>query len=205
MTWRHKKIISWWEKKCGARKCCSLLVKIMLVLVEFLWIFCQLPLELSVFLYFSVPQCQGWIWLFSIRGSKLNNLSTKRQSPCQIWIVEQQNHPFFANWTDWVLSSAFIACDSWIICLFISPLIPLRPLVGLRPPSKFLHSLTLPHYYHCISTSTLSQNTTPEGILSKCWCSLILWHSQPQWVYGMVRVPRDLDCTLLLSNKKSFA
>ena len=26
--------------------------------------------------------------------------------------------------------------------------------------------------------------------------ALSLWHSQPQWVYGMVRVPRNLDCTL---------
>ena len=50
-----------------------------------------------------------------------------------------------------------------------------------------------------ITTASLSdpvQNTTPEGVLSSCWCSLTLTHTLPQWVHRRVRVPRDLDSTL---------
>ena len=59
--------------------------------------------------------------------------------------------------------------DSWVVCLFKSVLVPLRPVVGLRPPSK------IPSFYLTITTeslSVLSQNTTSEGVLSLCWCSL---------------------------------
>ena len=62
-----------------------------------------------------------------------------------------------------------IHSDCSIFCLIISPLVPLRPLVGLRP--KFLHSLTPPNYACCISLSVLSQTQLHEGILSSCGCS----------------------------------
>ena len=65
----------------------------------------------------------------------------------------------------------------------------LKSAFGLR--RRFLHSLT-------ITSATLCdpvQNTTPEGILSQCWCSLTLTHTQPQWVFRKVGVPQDLDCT----------
>ena len=68
------------------------------------------------------------------------------------------------------------------------------------------------HLFHCtlwsafglrrissfaLSRSTRSvQDTTPEGVLSWCWCSLTLTHTLPQWVHRRVRVPRDLDSTL---------
>ena len=58
---------------------------------------------------------------------------------------------------------------------------------------KFLHPLTITN----AAQSDPVQNTTPEGVLSQCWYSLILRHSQPQWVYRMVRVPRNPDCTPL--------
>ena len=149
MTWRHKKFLLM-RKKVWCQEMLLPSCKIMLFLSNF-FDFLSTTLELSVFLYFSVPQCQGWIWLFSIRGSKLNNLSTKRQSPCQIWIVEQQNHPFFANWTDWVLSlhSLLWLLDNLSVHLSLDSTAPFgRPSASV----KFLHSLTLPHYYHCIST-----------------------------------------------------
>ena len=72
-----------------------------------------------------------------------------------------------------------ICSQSKLICLFISPLVPLRPSVDLQPPSNsFILSfpLTMP---------AAIQNTTLEGVSSKCWCSLTLtlatsigiWHS----------------------------
>ena len=76
-----------------------------------------------------------------------------------------------------------ICRDSRIICLFLSPLVLLRPLVGLRPPSRNWLILSL-----CLSitTATLSDpvpNTTPEGILSLCWCSLILTHTTSMGIW----------------------
>ena len=88
-------------------------------------------------------------------------------------------------------SVLIIYSDAWVICLDISPLVPLRPLVGLRPPSNsFILSFRL-----TITTASLPdlvQNTTPEGVLSLNAGALSLWHSPPQWAYGRVRVPRNL-------------
>ena len=56
-----------------------------------------------------------------------------------------------------------------MVCLFISPSVPLRPLVGLRPSSNsFILSfcLTIP----TVSHSATVENTTPEGVLSQCGC-----------------------------------
>ena len=81
-------------------------------------------------------------------------------------------------------SVLIIHSDSWIFWLIISPLVPLRPLVGLRPPSRIPSSVTPPHYACCISLCSV-HDTTAEGVLSLCWCSLTLtltpsmgiWHS----------------------------
>ena len=169
--------------------------------------FCWTAFEMSVFLYFSVPQCEGWLWLlFDLLFENWTNSCRKWQSPSQIWLVEQQNHAFSCqlNWFA-VLEFSLFTSNSWIVCDWSSPpLIPLCPLAGLRPPSKipsFSHSasLSLLHLYR-----TLPQNTTPDLVLSQCWCSLTVTHTQPQWVYGMVRVPRDLDCPLLTLKRKSL-
>ena len=74
-------------------------------------------------------------------------------------------------------SGRIIYSDSWVVCLFISPLIPLRPLVCVRPSSKIP---SFSHYACRIS-------------LSLCWCSLSLTHTLPQQASGIVRVPRNLD------------
>ena len=66
--------------------------------------------------------------------------------------------------TDLIERSVLIICsDSWVVCLFISPLVLLRPLVGLRPPSNF--------FIHSLSTRSV-QDPTTSGVLSLCWCSL---------------------------------
>ena len=114
-----------------------------------------------------------------------------------------------------------------LFCLLISSSLSLMlsctiPLGSTSASLEFLHSLIPPHYACCIPLCSAQFDTTPEGILSQCWCSLILTHSQPQWiyrmvrvprkkwtvpqltgVYGMIRVPRDLDSTLLLSRSLS--
>ena len=69
-------------------------------------------------------------------------------------------------------SVLIIPCNCWVVCLSISPLVPLRPLVGLRPPLTFfvisLH-LTMP----TVSLSVLSKTQLQEALffLSSCWCS----------------------------------
>ena len=54
--------------------------------------------------------------------------------------------------------SCFV-CSSLHLCLSCS--VPLRPLVGLRPPSNF--------FIHSLSTCFV-QDTTPAGVLSSCGC-----------------------------------
>ena len=64
-----------------------------------------------------------------------------------------------------------LAC--WSVQLCLSSSVPLHPLVGLRSPSvsysfSFILSfhLTMPTDSH----SATVENTTPEGVLSQCWC-----------------------------------
>ena len=103
-NWGHKKSKSWCVKGYGATKCPSLVV-LLSCSSRISLIYRRQPLK-SV--CFSVSLCESWLWLFLIRCSKLKNSSAKWQSPFQIWGVEQQNHSFLANWTDWALSSHYL-------------------------------------------------------------------------------------------------
>ena len=175
---------SLWLKACGAMKCWSLVVKLS-SFCRFSLISHQLP---SKSLCLSVPPCEGWFWMFLIRCSKLKNSSTKWQSPWRI--VELNSKIIVSLPIDRIECSVLIIySDSWIFCLFISPLDLLRPLVGLRPPSKsFVLSLCLsiPAVSLSVTSKTQHQNTFSlnAGALSLC-------HSLPQWVYGILRVPRN--------------
>ena len=78
-------------------------------------------------------------------------------------------------------SVLLIHCDCWICSLTISPLVPLNPVVGLRPPSIINSLCNAASLTLCISLCSV-QNTTPKCILSECWCSLSLWHTHyPNW------------------------
>ena len=63
--------------------------------------------------------------------------------------------------------------DSWVVCLFISPLIPLRPVVGLRPPSK-IPSFSYSDWQSLLQISTFcpEHNTRIRSLLM-----LVLSHS----------------------------
>ena len=64
-----------------------------------------------------------------------------------------------------------ISSNSWIFCLFLSPLVPLYPLVSLR--RKLLYSLILPHYHSCISVwPCAKRNSRRRSLLM-----LVLAHS----------------------------
>ena len=159
--------------------------------------FLSTVLEISHCLYFSAPLCEGWLRLFLMRCSELENFTEKWQSLSQIWTVTAQNQSFLANWTDWGLSSHYslLLLHNLSVHLFLGSTVPFG-----RPSASFENSFIL-SFCLTITTASLSDpvpNTTPDLVLSKCWCSLTLTHSLPQWVYGMVRVPRDLDCTLVL-------
>ena len=183
----HEKL-SWWEKKCGATKCWSLVVQLSCS-CRFSLISHQLHLKS---LYFSAPRCEGWLRLFFIRRSKLKNSCKNWLSPSQNWSVARNNQSFLANWTDSALSSHY---SLWLLDilpdhLYLGSTAPFsRP-----PPTSFLLSLrlTMP----AVSLPAAVQNTIPEGVLSQCGCSLTLTHTLPQWRDEMVRVPRDLDSTL---------
>ena len=107
-----------------------------------------------------------------LHRSKLTNSSTKWKSFQRIF--EWNRILILSLPTDLIEGSVLRICsDSRLICLFISPLALLRPVVGFRPPSNcFILSfrLTMPS----ASLPAAIQNTTLEGVLSLCWCSLNL-------------------------------
>ena len=140
-----------------------------------------------------------WLWILSISlkfrfnrglflliaGSTLKNSLTKWQSP-QLRIPET-NHSFSEKWHPLVpqfclfdhtvscfvcsslhlrlsFSVAHVRSSTWFHCALWSAFGLLR---------KFLHSLILSHY-HSASLYDPVQNTTLEGVLSLCWCSLTL-------------------------------
>ena len=131
---------------------------------------------------------ERWLWSLLICDSKLKNSFTKWQSPWRI--IESNRRINLSLPDDLICPSVVIICsDSWIFSLLIcTPLplfqVPLRPLVGLRPPSNYV--------IHSLSTRSV-QETTPEGVVSSCGCSLTLTLTTSQKVYGRVRVPRHLD------------
>ena len=61
-------------------------------------------------------------------------------------------------------SALIIECHSSILCLFLSPLVLLRPLVGLL--RRILYSLTLSHYHYCISIWPCPKHNTRLRSLS---------------------------------------
>ena len=98
-----------------------------------------MPLKL---LNFSVPLCEGWLWLFLIRCSKLQKSFRKCQSPAQIWGVKQKNHSFLTNWINWTLSSHYLL---WLLGSLKNQSLPWFHLASL----EFLHCLIPPHYACC--------------------------------------------------------
>ena len=111
-----------------------------------------------------------------IRSSELKNARIKWQSPSQIWRVKQPNHSFLVNCTNSALSSHNLL---WIFDdLSVQISLEFTTPFG-RPSASFENSWILSL---CLTITIASpcdpvQNTTPEGILSKCWCSLSLWHT----------------------------
>ena len=124
-------------------------------------------LQLTQLTKTSKHLCSTFRWSLLLCRSKLTISSTKWQSPWRI--VEWNRRIILSMPTDVIEHSvSSISSDSMLICLFISLLVPLRPLVGLRPPSNsFILSFRL-------TMLAAVQNTTPEGVPSKCWCSLTL-------------------------------
>ena len=131
-------------KEYDATKCWSLVVQLCCS-YRISSICRQLPFKS---LCFSVLLCEGWIWLLLIRRSKLKNSSTKWKSTSQIWRVDQQNHSFLANWTNWALSSHY---SLWILdilpahlCIPVSsPQFHCALWSAFGLPRKLLHSPTL--------------------------------------------------------------
>ena len=106
--------------------------------------------------------------------------------------------------TELIESSVLIVhCDSWIFCLFISPLVPLRlcSAFGLPRLPSFSHSasLYLLHLYLSLSKTQLQKAFSLTMLVPrKEWPVL-----QLTGVYGLVLVPRDLHS--LFCNYPVFA
>ena len=99
--------------------------------------------------------------------------------------VEQNNHSFLANWSDWGLRlEADVSVHLFLDCTF-----PRRLLDGLRPPStSLILSLRL---------------TMPAGPLSECWCSLPLTVTTSIGIWHGAGATKSRLFSAIL--KKSFA
>ena len=107
-----------------------------------------------------------WLWSFLIRRrSKLKNSSTKWQSPWKI--VELHRTIILSLPTELIEHSVLtIYSDSCEVCLFISPLVPLRPLVGLRPFSNAVIISFRLTMACCISACCCSEHNSRRRSLS---------------------------------------
>ena len=127
----------------------------------------SVALQLTQLTTTSKYLCSRFEGSLLLHRSKSTNSSTKWQPPWRIVDLNRKIILFLP--TDLIEDSVIIiCCDLKVVCQFISPLAPLRPVVGLRPPSNsFILSfrLTMPAAF---------QNTTPCGVLSPCWCPLTL-------------------------------
>ena len=120
-----------------------------------------------------------WLWILSvsllslfnrrlfllIAGLKLKNSRTKWQSPSQNFRDKSFSLRKLTGFVPrfWIFDHTLSCCvfSSLHLCLSCTVpkfhLVPLRPLVGLRPRSNF--------FIHSLSTRSV-QDTTPEGVLS---------------------------------------
>ena len=111
---------------------------------------------------------------------------------------EKQNQSFLANWTDCARSSHYLLWleGSLSAHLTLGSTEPCgRPSASL----EFLHSLIPPHYTCCISLCCSPRHNIRRRSLSMLVPRKKWTVPQLTGVYGMVRVPRNLDSTLLLS------
>ena len=143
--------------------------------------------------------CSTFGWSLLLHRSKLANSSATMAISLKNCRVEQNTHSFLANWL-WLSAHvqfpAFAQTRDWFVCSS-------HPWFHCALWSAFgLPRIT--SFSHFASLYLLQSKIQHQKAFSPNTHALSLRHSLPQWVYGIVRVPRNLDCTLL-SLKKSFA
>ena len=153
---------------------CSVADSFLSFVLDWLWI-----LSVSLQLLFN-----RWMFLL-IAGSKLNNSSTKWQSPLQHFKYKSF---FLRKMTSSSASVLTIWSHSFLFCLLIS--LTLSFILSLTlaqsrvPLLPRISSFTLP-----LSTPSI-RDTTPCGVLTPTTGALSFWYSPPQQANGSVRVPR---------------
>ena len=159
---------------------------------------CLICLQLPLNLCFSVPLCEGWLWLFLIRCSKLKNSSTKWQSP---WSTVEWNRRIILPLPDdMICPSVMIICtDSWIFHLCIPVSLPqsktrrqkafspnagartltLTTSIGIWHSAGVTKGLTNPaahrgHMAWCGCHERSNQSRSSQGYMAWCGCHEIL-------------------------------
>ena len=87
----------------------------------------------SLFLCSSVRMAESGCFWFVAQNWKISP-----QNDHLLLRIEELNRKIILSLpTELIVRAVLIIySDSWAVCLFISPLVPLSPLVGLRPPSN---------------------------------------------------------------------
>ena len=163
-------------------------------LVEFLWFVVNSLWNLSVPLFLCAKVDFGCSWFV------VQNWEIPSENGNLLFGFDKLNSKIMLSLSTELIERSVllivICSDSWIVFVFISPLVPLSPLVGLRPPSKipsFCHSASLCLLY--LSLFYPRHNSRRRSLLMLV---LALWLSLPQKAYGRVRVPRNLDSSFFL-------
>ena len=151
----------------------------------------------------------GWICVFSWTSN------VKRKFiDCFLFLLLLVVTGVVSCWAYGMVMAKFQAHDarfcvliSSSLSLMLSCIVPKFLLVPLRPPSNFfIHSLAL-------SLSTRSvQDTTPECVLSLCWCSLVLapttskgiWHSAGATISWSRVVSLSCSCRISLCIRSNY-
>ena len=144
------------------------------ILFDFLWFLIDYICNLSISLFLCKKVHSGYCWFVF-----------------QNWRIPSQNGNLLIGLEEFKIkinlslrfklnerSVLIIHYDSWIFCLIISSLVPLSPLVGLRPPSNsFILSFRL-------TTRAVVRNTTLEGALSMLVLSYSDTHHLNRYIIG---------------------
>ena len=142
-------------------------------------------LNLSLFLAFPLHSNveAGRCWFVVVQHwripSQNGNLLAELASGTEESFFHCKMTWFALQWYSFAQTLGYCAWSSVHRCLFSTVL--LRPLVGLRPPSKialFFHFVSHSFSFilsFCLTMSAVSlpaavPNTIPEGVLSQCWC-----------------------------------
>ena len=186
ITQRSQSNTNWSDKTSG------------LVISERVWRVYSCMLAHWICLYFSLFFCAQTLTLVAVDSSsfKIEEFLHIVAIFLKYCPVEQKNQSSLATWNDQPVSG-----DHLLRLLDIFPdHLSLGSTASFgRPSASFGNSFILSLHLTMLAASlSVMSKTQLQKAFSPNAGALAFWHSPPPWVYWMMRVPRDLECTHLV-------